>query len=173
MYFIFSIFRYFDVSTLTIEWSYFNLAVVGFPDILVKRDGANAVSNDMSTRWVLDVLDMSTDVSMDGGIFEDAVAGLVEGAVLENQVVSIAKQLLASQLAVDQTDILGMPCQVLAIEHGVVDGDVLTLPEGVLGDDIGMVNLYVLTILENVFGVALQMVNIDILGKHERVGAPM
>ena len=50
----------------------------------------------MSTGWVLDVLDMSTDVGLNGGVFKDTVTSLVERAILKNQVLRIAQQLLAS-----------------------------------------------------------------------------
>ena len=44
----------------------------------------------MATRRVLDIFDMSTDISLNGGILKDSVARLVEGAVLKDKVVGIA-----------------------------------------------------------------------------------
>ena len=127
----------------------------------------------MSRSRVLDVLDMPTDISLDGGIFEHTVAHLVDGAVLQHEVLRIAEQLLACQVAVHQPDVLRVPGQVLSVEHGVVDGDVLTLPERVLCQDLRVVNFHVLAILEHIFRVAFQPVDVDVLREHEGVGTLM
>ena len=117
------------------------------------------------------MLDVSADVGLYRAVFEHAVAGPVEGAVLEHQVLRIAQQLFARQVAVHQSNVLRVPRQILTVQLGVVDGYVLTLPERVLGQDTGMVDLHVLTVLEHVFRIALQSVDVDVLGEHERVGA--
>ena len=125
----------------------------------------------MAAGGVLDVLDVSTDVGLDGAVLEDSVAHAVEGAVLEHEVVDIAEKLLAGEVATHESHVLGMPGEVFAIELGVVDGDVLALPEGVLGEDLGIVHLDVLAILEDVLGVALESVDVDVVGEHEGVGS--
>ena len=139
--------------------------------MLVDGHRADAVGRDVAARRVLDVLDVTADVGLDGGILEHAVAGLVERAVLQHQAVGVAQQLLAGQVAVHQPYVLRVPGQILAVKLGVVDGHVLALPERVLGQYLGVVNLYVLAVLEDILGVALQTVDVDVLREHERVGA--
>ena len=79
---------------------------------------------------------MPSDIGLDSRILEHTVAGFVDGAVLEHEVLGIAEQLLASQVTIHQSDVLRVPRQILAIEHRVVDGDVLALPERVLCQDV-------------------------------------
>ena len=71
--------------------SLLNDAVIGLSDKLVECDGADGIGNNMPTRWILDMFDMSTDVCLDSGVLKDTVAGLVEGAVFEDKVVCIAE----------------------------------------------------------------------------------
>ena len=125
----------------------------------------------MARRRVLDVGDMSADVGLHVAVFEDAVAQRVEGAALEHEVVGIAEQLLAREVAVDEAHVLGVPGQILAVELGVDDGDVLALPEGVLRDDVGIAQRDVLAVLEDIFRVAAQTVDLDVLREHEGIGA--
>ena len=61
----------------------------------IDGDGTDGVGHDMTRGGVFDVLDMATDVRLDGRVLEDTVARLVEGAVFEHEVVGIAQQLLA------------------------------------------------------------------------------
>ena len=58
-------------------------------DMFVNSNGTDTVSNDMSAGGILDVFDMSADVGFNGGVFEHAVAGLVEGAVFEHKVLRV------------------------------------------------------------------------------------
>jgi hypothetical protein len=58
--------------------------------MLVDSDTANTVGNDMSTGRVFNVLDMSVNVGLNGGILEDAVACLVECAILKHETVDVA-----------------------------------------------------------------------------------
>jgi hypothetical protein len=50
----------------------------------------------MAAGGVLDILDVAADVGLNGGILEDAVAGSVEGAVFQYEVLNIAQLLLSS-----------------------------------------------------------------------------
>jgi hypothetical protein len=52
-------------------------------DIFVNGNRADAVGYDIPAGGVFDVLNMSKDMSIDGGIFENAVASLVEGTVFQ------------------------------------------------------------------------------------------
>ena len=108
---------------------YCNLAVGGLPDILVDGDGADAVGDDMPASGILDVLYVPANVGVHVAILKDAVARLVEGAVLQHHVVGVAEQLLAREVAVHQPHVPGVPGQVLAVEDAVTDGHVLALPE--------------------------------------------
>ncbi len=125
----------------------------------------------MPARRILDVFNMAANVCLYRRVFEHAVAGLVEGAVLEHEVLRIAQQLLASQMTVYETYVLRVPCQILAIEYGVVDGHILALPERVLRQYLSVVYLHILAVLEHVLGIAIQAVDADVLTEHERVGA--
>ena len=125
-------------SKLYFIFSLYN-TVCRLTNVLVDGDRAYRVGIDVSARWVLDVLDVSTDIGLNVGVFENTVAGSIEGAVLEYQLVGIAQQLYASQMAVHQSDVLRVPSQVLTINQRVVDSHVLALPERVFGDDMGIV----------------------------------
>ena len=83
-----------------------NHAVVRLAHILVNGHAADAVCRDMSARWVLDVLNVAADVCFHRCVFKHTVALLVEGAVLQYQIVYIAEQLLACQMTVHQSDVL-------------------------------------------------------------------
>ena len=89
--------------------SHLYYAVVRLPDVLVDGDGADAVSHDMPAGRIFDVLDMPADVGLDGGVFEHTVAGRVEGAVLQLQMMGVAEQLFACEVAVDEPHMLGVP----------------------------------------------------------------
>ena len=142
-------------------------------DVLVKGDGADGVRFDKSRCGVLDVRDASADVRFQRGIFKGAVAGRVEGAVFQYQVVCVAEGLLAGDVAVDEAQVAGMPTEVLAVQLGVVDGDVLHFPERVFGRDFGVVDFHVLHVLEHVLAVAFQPVHVDVVAEHERIGTVM
>jgi len=138
---------------------------------LVDGHAANAVGCDVSGERVLDVGDVSSYVGNDVAVFKHSVAVLVEGAVLQHQVVGIAQQLFSSEVAVDEVHVFRVPCQVLSVEYGVADGDVLALPEGVFCHDVGIVYLHVLAVLEHVLRVALQSVHLHVFAEHEWVCA--
>ena len=125
----------------------------------------------MSARGILDVLDMSADIGFYVRILEDTVAEGVEGAVLQHKVVGIAQQLLAQEVAVDESHVFRVPGQVLAVKVRVADSDILTFPERVLGDDVRIGQLHVLAVLEDIFRIALQTVDAHILTEHEGIGA--
>ena len=72
---------------------------------------------------------MSADVCLYCRIFEDAVTFRIEGTVFEFEVIHIAEQLFAFEVAVDEAHVLGVPCQILSIELRVIDRHVLTFPE--------------------------------------------
>ena len=86
----------------------------------------------MSARRVLDVLDMALDIGLNSRILKHTIAHRVDGAVLNHQVLCLAEQLLACQMAVHETYVLRVPGQILTIEHRVIDGHILALPERVL-----------------------------------------
>ena len=146
-------------------------AVVRLTHILVDGDGAYRVGNDVSAGGILDILDMSADVGLHVRIFKDTVAVGSEGTVLDHQVVGIAEELLACQLAVHQPYVLRVPSQILAVEVGVADSDILALPEGVFRHDVGIDEFHVLTVLEHIFRIAFQTVYLHILAEHEGIGA--
>ena len=85
-------------------------------DVCIDGDGTDAVGYDVTAGGVLDVFDMSTYVGMNSRVLEDTVASLVEGTILQHEVVGIAQQLFTRQVAVDQTDILRVPGEIFAIE---------------------------------------------------------
>ena len=60
----------------------------------------------MSARRILDVLDVSADVGLNGGILEYPVAQTVERAVLQYEVLGVTEQLLTGQMAVHQPYVL-------------------------------------------------------------------
>lgn len=91
-------------------------AIRGLPHMLINSDAPDAVGDDVAGGWVLDVFDMAADVCLDGGIFEYAVAGGIEGAVLEHEAIDIAKQLLAGEVAVHQPHVLRVPGQIFAVD---------------------------------------------------------
>jgi hypothetical protein len=66
-------------------------AVVGLAHVIINRNASYGVSNDMSGGWILDVGDVSTNVSLYCRVLKDAVARLVKGTILEYKVVSIAQ----------------------------------------------------------------------------------
>ena len=80
--------------------SYVYHAVVRLPDVFVDGDTTDGIGDNVSGSRVLDVLDMSADVSFDGRILEHTVAHLVDGAVLQHEVLRIAEQLLAGEVTV-------------------------------------------------------------------------
>ena len=153
--------------------SYLYDAIVGLADVCIDGDGTDAVGYDVAAGGVLDVLDMSTDICLDGGVLKDTVAGLVEGTVFQYEVLRITQQLFTREMAVDQTDILRVPGEIFAIEIGIINRDILALPERVLRQDIGMMHLYILTILEHVFRIALKTIDIDVLREHKGISTTM
>ena len=68
-----------------------NDAVGGLAYILVDGDRSDAVGENMPRGGVFDVGDVAANVSVHIAVFEDAVASLVEGAILQHHVVGIAK----------------------------------------------------------------------------------
>ena len=114
---------------------------------------------------------MAADVGFHRRVFEDPVAGRIERTVFQHEVLRIAQQLLAAQLAVHQPHVFRMPGQILAIQFGIIDRDVLALPEGVLGRDLRVADHHVLAVLEHVLGVAHQPVHLDVAGEHKGIGA--
>ena len=89
--------------------------IVGLPDVLVNSNRPDGVCLDMPAGRILDVLNVSADVGLDGCVLKNTVAGLVEAAVLEDEVLGVAQQLLANQVAVDQPDVLGVPAKILSV----------------------------------------------------------
>lgn len=96
--------------------------------VLVIGHGTDVVGNDTSGDRVLDVgyraLYPGIDVC---AVLEDPVAGSVEGAVLQNDVIGITEQLLTTEMTADEAHVLRVPCQILTVEFRVVDGDVVAL----------------------------------------------
>ena len=153
--------------------AFLNHAVIGLLDILVDRDGPDLVGDDMPGDRVLDVRNAPFDVSLYGAVLESTVAFLVEGTVLQDEIRGIAKRLLPTDMAVNESDIVGVPCQVLSIQLTVIDRHVVTFPERVFRRDLGMVDLHILAVLKDVFGIAGQPIHVDILAEHEGIGALM
>ena len=149
----------------------FDGAIGGCLDVFVQRDGADAVRHDASRCGILNVSDGAAYVGVERGVFESPVARGVEGAVFQHQIVRVAQGLFARDVAIDQTQIPGVPAQVFSVQFRVVDGHVLHFPKGVLGGYLGVVYLYVLHVLEYVLAIAFQAIHVDVLAKHEGVGA--
>lgn len=74
-------------------------AICRLPHILIYRYTTYAVGNDVAGGWVLDVFDVATDVRLNGGIFEYAVAGGVEAAVLYEAAIHVPEGILAEEAA--------------------------------------------------------------------------
>ena len=72
-------------------------------DILVDGDATDFVRHNESRSRVLDVRHLSLDVSFQCGILKHAVAVFSKGAVLDDEVVRIAKHLFARDVAVHQS----------------------------------------------------------------------
>lgn len=129
--------------------------------VLVIGHGTDVVGNDTSGDRVLDVgyraLYPGIDVC---AVLEDPVAGSVEGAVLQNDVIGITEQLLTTEMTADEAHVLRVPCQILTVEFRVVDGDVVALPERILGGNLGVVDLNILTVLEDILRVGNESVDI-------------
>lgn len=158
-------------GTNTLRFTCLYRAVCRLFDVFVQGDGADGVGYDASAGWVLDILYMSADVGIHIGVFKYTVTGSIEGTVLQNQMLGVAKKLFACQMAVYKPYIGAVPCKVLAIEQGIVNGHVLALPEGILSHDLGIVDFHVLAVLEHVFGIALEAVYTHIVTEHERISA--
>jgi hypothetical protein len=77
-----------------------DLAVGGTFYVLVDDYFSYAVCHDGAAGRILHAFYMSFDVCLHRGIFESTVAFRVEGAVLENQVMGIAKGLFTPDVAV-------------------------------------------------------------------------
>ena len=78
-------------------------------DVLVDGDTTDGIGDNVSGCGVLDVLDMSANVGLDSRILEHTVAHLVDGAVLQYEVLRIAEQLLTGQVTIHQSHVLRMP----------------------------------------------------------------
>ena len=74
--------------------------------MFVNGDATDAVGDNMPGCRILDMLDMSVDVGLDGGILKHPVAHGVDGTVFEHQLVGITEQLLSGEVTVHQTDVL-------------------------------------------------------------------
>lgn len=70
--------------------SCFYYAVSGTFDVLVDDYFADGIGCNASCSRILYAADVPLDVSLDGGVLEGAVAGRVEGAVFEYEVVGVA-----------------------------------------------------------------------------------
>jgi hypothetical protein len=86
-------------------------------NILINSNTTDGIGNNVSTGGIFDMLDMSTDISFNGGIFKHAVASCIDGTILEYKVLGIAEKLLTSQVAIHKAHILRMPSQILTIEQ--------------------------------------------------------
>lgn len=79
-----------------------NGAVGWLPDVPVDGDGADGAGDDVPAGGILDVFYVPANIGVHVAVLENTVASLVEGAVLQYQVVGIAEQLLAREVTVHQ-----------------------------------------------------------------------
>ena len=142
--------------------------------VLVVSYAADLVGGDDTGDRILDFRDGAFDAGVDiDAVLEGAVAGLVEGAVLQDDPVHIAQRLLAGDVATHKPYVLRMPGEILPVKHRVVDRDILALPERILSQNIRVMHLHVLAVLEYILRIALQPVHIYIAAEHERIRAVM
>ena len=83
-----------------------NLAISWSFDILIEDDLTYAISYNLARSRVLHALDKALDVSLKGGVLEGTIALCIEGTVFENKVMCVAKWLFASDMAIDQSQVL-------------------------------------------------------------------
>ena len=83
-----------------------NLAISWSFDVFIEDDFTIAVGNDAATGRVLHALDKALDVSLKGGVLKGTIALSIEGTVFENKVMCVAKWLFASDMAIDQSQVL-------------------------------------------------------------------
>ena len=86
-----------------------NLTVGRLLDVLVDYHFAYTVCHDAARCGVLYALDLSANVSLEGGLVERAVAFGVDVAVLNHQVLGVAQWLLARDVAVAESQSARMP----------------------------------------------------------------
>ena len=92
-----------------------------------------------------------------GRFFKCPIAGVIEDAVFENEVLAVAEGLGAGDATADKTEIAGIPAEVLALYFRVVNGNILGFPESVFGVEYGAMNLDVFGILEDVLSLQLDI----------------
>ena len=80
---------------------------------------------DSATGWVLDAMHVTFDIAIYCGVFENEVCVLAKSAVLEREAINIAKQLLASEVAANETYVLAVPCKILTVDFRIIDGHIL------------------------------------------------
>ena len=152
-------------------YSFLNDAVGWSLNVLIYGHRAYMVSHDAARHGVLNVGNATAYVGVQSGILESAVAGRVESAVLQHEVVSVAEGLLARDMAIDQTEVAGVPAEILPIKLRVVYGHILHFPEGILSGDFRIMYLHVFHILEHIFAVAFKSVYAYVTAEHKRICA--
>ena len=92
-----------------------------------------------------------------GRFFKCPIAGVIEDAVFEDEVLAVAEGLGAGDAAADKAEIAGIPTEVFALYFRVVNRAVFGLPTGVFGVEYGVMNLDVFGILEDVLSLQLDI----------------
>ena len=94
--------------------------------------------------------DLAADGSADGGFLEGTIGIGCKRAVLQNQVLAIAKGLGAGDAAANQTEVLGVPTEIFAIDLRIIEGYILAIPESILGIQHGIMDLDIANVLEGI-----------------------
>ena len=151
--------------------AFLNYAICRSLDILINGDRTDGVGNNPSRHRVLDIGDDSFYIGIQRGIFKRPVAGGIESAVFQNQVVCITERLLTRDMAVHKVQVFRVLAKIFPIQLGIIDGHVLHFPKGILGRNLRMVYLHILHVSEYVFAIAFHPVHIDVIAEHERVSS--
>ena len=92
-----------------------------------------------------------------GRFFKCPIAGVIEDAVFENEVLAVAEGLGAGDATADKTEIAGVPTEVFALYFRVIDDNVLGLPKGIFGVEYGAAEFDVASVLEDVLSLQLDI----------------
>ena len=102
-------------------------------------------------------------------LFECAIAGLIEDAVFEDEILAITKGLRTGDATTNKTKVAGVPTEVFAFDIGIIDRTVLGFPKGVFGIEDSVVNLYVAGVLEDVSTLQLDIGDLKLVGMHKGI----
>ena len=127
------------------------------------------MDDDMARSRVLYAMDGAIDCGVNRAILKGEVTVGAHGAILHDEVLTIAQRLFARNVATHESQILGVPTKVFAVDFRIIDSNVLGLPKSILGVEESIVNLYIAAVLEGIVTILMIAINMYIIGMHEEV----